>query len=265
VLVPVETPDNLPEEVAVLGTPVAVFKGRRIHAFLYFVLGIGGLIGGVAGGLYLLAAFLGLPFGLGVRNSPEDIIWALCCLLGIGGAVYSIHRARRTGGTRVFVFPDGLARVEGGKAELVYWDEIRVVRWDTQSRRTEHTITTPVQLVVVQEDGPALVFTESVSRLQELRRLIEERTLPHLLRAALQGVQAGQTISFGVVRVNKEGIHDPGGSLPWDGLALAEVDKGRLLLREVGGRRPFATFTRSQVPNLHLLVALAEHLRTNSV
>jgi hypothetical protein len=257
--------DGLPEEAAPLGTPIAVFKARPSYALFYLISGSFCII---SGAITIVRIPLGLLGGPGPAQ-PSGMIelswrgfWSLVWL--VLGAIM-IYRWRQTHGLKVFVFPDGLARVDRQRADVVYWNEIRAVRWDNRSRRNEMTLTTPFQLVLEQGNGPPLVFTESVRKLQELRQLVEERTLPHLRRAALQDVQAGQTISFGVVRVNKDEIHDPGGSLPWDGLASTEVVKGRLLLREVGDRRPFATFTRSQVPNLHVLVALAEHLRTNRV
>jgi hypothetical protein len=258
---PADLSHELPEEAALLGTPTAVFRTRRSRAVLFLIGGVIAILFGIAmGSVFLSRPFLQPPAGQPPAD-PGDLISSLVLtVVSLAGGVGLIYRARQTGALRVFIFPDGLARVERDKVDIVYWKEVRLVRGGPETRRNESTLSTPDQLVLEQTDGPILAFNETLVRLRELRELVEERTLPHLLPPTLQAFRAGRTLRFGIIGVSRDGLAVGDGMLAWNDVESAEVVKGMLVIR---ARHPGATwrkFPRSQVPNLHVLVALIERV-----
>jgi hypothetical protein len=250
--------DDLPEEVGALGTPIGVFKARRSHALFYLILGVLTLS---CEGLSMAVFLVSLLVGRDITHidQPGNLFRPNLCSLAwtVLGAIM-IYRGLQTNKMQVLVFPDALARVDRQGTDVVYWEDVKRVRWDTRARRLEMTLAIPVQLVLEREGGSPLVFSESVARLRDLRELVEKQTLPHLLPPALQTFRAGKTLSFGAVSVNRDGLQHPYGILPWVDLDSLEVIKGKLIIRNHRSWRVMARVPRSKVPNLHVLLALTQ-------
>ncbi len=259
----VELPEHVREEVAPLGEPLAVFPARASHSPLYAIMGGLGLLVGAAVAVFLVALLMRFPPRQMGDLSVVGLLVALS-LLAVGGGLGLFRRARQTGGVRVLVCPRGLARADAAGADITRWPEVRQVRWDTEGRQHELTLTPPVQLVLVREYGPPLAITEDVSRLPELRRRVEEHTLPHLLAEALEALREGDTVRFGPVAVNQEGIAYPGGTLRWGHVGDARVANGKLFVWHADTRHRVAEVARSRTPNLHVLLALVERFGTRT-
>ena len=252
---PVELPAHVREEVAPLGDPLAVFPGRASHSPLYTIMGALGLLVGLGLGVLLVVLFVRFP-----PRRTGDLtgvgLLGMLSLLAVGGGLGLFHRARRTGGVRVYVCPGGLARADETGVDIIRWPEVRTVRWDTEGRQHELTVTPPVQLVLTREYGPPLGLTEDIARVTELRRLVEEHTLPHLLEEAVEALRDGDMVRFGPLVASPEGITYPGGMLRWGHVGEARVAHGKFFLWHVGRPRRVAEVPRSRVPNLHVLLAL---------
>jgi hypothetical protein len=104
-------------------------------------------------------------------------------------------------------------------------------------------------------------FNETLSQNRYFSRLVKENTLRYMLSPALEAYNAGETIGFGYVSASPEGIHCGQETLPWDLFGRAEVSKGRLLVSSRNGKKPFGRVELAQVPNVHVLLALTEHIR----
>jgi hypothetical protein len=237
-------PDELPEEVAKLGELRAVFRSARGVVVLCWALGV-------------LALLLGLVVLAGT-------IQMLILGIGLWSAGFGLLRkAYRSGGLRVFVCADGLAPVRGTTVEVMRWGEINAVRRVRETEDRGHVLSSPAQLVVVGRGGGEFVFNETVSRLGDLRRLVEGHTLKLMLAPAVEAFESGAAIGFGDVHVSPAGLHCGPDTLPWDLFEHAEVSKGRLLLYGGNGRNLFGIVGVAQVPNVHVLLALAEHARAH--
>jgi hypothetical protein len=252
-------PDDAPEEVRRLGEPLAVFHGGRLVLALCWIFGVLALLVGLGGLIGLITLFAEAPAkGGGVRSSFKLMILGIGALsVGIG----LIRKARASGGLRVFVCTEGIARARREQTKVMRWENINVVKRIVDAKKQELTIATPAQLILVDREGRELVFNETISDLRELRQMVEEHTLKFMLRPAIEAFQSGARIGFGDVSVSPEGIHNGRDTLPWDLFESAEVSKGRLVLYSSNGKRLFGRVDLSKVPNVHVLLALAEHAR----
>jgi hypothetical protein len=253
-------PDDIPEEVTKLGKPLAIFRAGRFILGLCWVLGVLAILVGV-GMLVGLAVLLADGPPNGGRGLFKLAFVALGALsIGIG----LIRKARSSGGMRVFVCADGVARLQKGRAEVMRWADVNAVKRVVDAKSQEFVVSTAAQLLLVDREGRQMVFNETVSGLRELRQMVEEQTLPFMLPPAVEAFQAGAVIGFGEVSVSRDGVQVGRETLPWELFESAEVSKGRLIVYDASnGKKRFGRVDVSKVPNVHVLLALAEYARTH--
>jgi hypothetical protein len=224
--------------------------GKRLDTFRGGVLPR--LMSVTAGGLALLLGLLPLLALLTTGGAERA---SRLVLLGIGFVVVGLVlllRAGAQGGLRVEVHEGGLIRQRGGRAVTLHWEEVVSVRDESAPRR----------LMVTDRGGWCFAFEPSLGRFEELRRLIEAHTLPHLLAAVRSTVAAGRTAEFGAVSAGPEGIAWGEQIISWKDLGTVEVEPARGLLCITAGDatspggRPLARVEVERVDNLHVLLAL---------
>jgi uncharacterized protein DUF6585 len=252
----VTLPDDVPAEVGELGEPLAEFTTGGLVFAAY-----------VGGGIVcVLLGLAALGFGVAVlAHGPKREVAGVFKLMAFGLFLAAtgagvLARSRSIRGLRVFACRDGLARVQGPRAELLRWEDVNAVRHDL-TKRENVTVRSPYRVILVRRDGKEVEFNEALSDVKRLRELAEERTLPFMLPAALEAVRAGETVGFGEVSVSPEGIHAGKDTLPWEDFADAEAKEGRLLVRAAGRKRPFFKIDIAKVSNPHVFLAVAEQAR----
>jgi hypothetical protein len=254
-------PDDVPDAVRDLGEPVAAFEAGAIQLALFAVGGVLAILLG-AGLVVLVVTLMTHPRpAKNGRGGPGIVRGIGLGLVLLAAGVSALVRARRTRGLRVFVFPDGLARVQGRAAEVLRWDDVNRVRRVPGVRKGEFSVRSPYQVVLVRRDGREFEFNESLVGVKDLRALAEDHTLPHMLPPAVDAYRAGEAVGFGAVGLSREGIHHGKRTLPWDAFEGAEATRGRLTVRATGARRPFCRVAIAEVPNPHVFLALAESAR----
>jgi hypothetical protein len=176
-------------------------------------------------------------------------------LLGAGFVVVGcvlLLRAGAQGGLRVEVHEKGLIWQRGGRSVAMRWDEIETVRHESIPRR----------LLVTDRGGWCFAFDPTLARFEDLIKLIEVSTLPHLLEVARETLEAREVCEFAAAGVSPEGLTCAGEFLPWSDLAGVEVEPARgwlcVLSRTSSLDRPFARLEMERVVNLHVLLALVQ-------
>jgi hypothetical protein len=249
-------PESVPDAVALLGEPRAVFRARAWHTALYILCGVGALVMGLA----LIALLVGLLFqarGHGGGTFHLVVFGISLLTAGVGMLV----KAGKTRGLAVYVCPGGLAAVQGERVRTLRWDEITTVQRGTEGKRNEFSISHPARLCLKGASGQELEFNESLAGLSDLRQLVQQHTLDHLLAPVAETYLAGGTAHFGELGVSRNGIHHKKDLLPWDQLEAVAVDGAEVVVRATGRKRPVFRVPLARVPNAHVLTALAEHAR----
>jgi hypothetical protein len=276
---------------ASLGEPIAEFRVGKFALILMVVLTVVAVVVGLALGIAWLwvllsarsaeeralvalggAAAVGFLYVLLHRSKRRQSTQAhltahLGHILGFGmlylyNGAGGWRRARQIRGLRVVVFPRGIARIQADTAHVVRWEEITTVRRAILWEQDQETVFDGgIRLSLETADGREYAFDDALSGLKELRKLVEQHTLPHLLHEALDAYEAGRPVSFGVVSANRRGLAYGGRCLPWAAYGTAETAKGLLHVKALGARRSLWKIRLLEVPNVHVLIALAAYLR----
>jgi hypothetical protein len=135
------------------------------------------------------------------------------------------------------------------------------LRARSSKERSSTTGLAAVQLILADYLGREFVFDNNVADLKRLRERVEEYTLKHLLPPALEAVREGGIVSFGPVSVSQEGLQIGAEQLPWERYDRGEAARGRLTIYAVGQSKPFCKVATADVPNSHVLLALADAMR----
>jgi hypothetical protein len=254
-----QLPDDVPPEVRELGEPIAEFRSGAFAYVLLLVIGCFAILLGV-GFLILCIGILIMPAWVNQGGRLPNLRVLLVTFICVSAGIATLRRARALRGLHVLVFPTGLARVQGRQSNVLRWDDINRVTRNPSVKAKGLTVSTPSELILLSRDGWQIVFNESLSRLRELRALVEEYTLKTMLPLALEALEAGETIGFGPVSVSAEGVHYGQQTLPWDGYQSAEIAKGTLLVKATDTRGFFCKEPLAEIPNVHVFIALAARM-----
>jgi hypothetical protein len=173
----------------------------------------------------------------------------------VGAALAFCVAVLRKATLSVAVHAGGFVWSEGGARRTVLWHEIAGIRAGHVVRRAAGREVRSHRYMIVLESGRELLATHLLTDAQLLaarvERELEERLLPSL-RARRE---AGETVTFGPVKLTAQGIATGDGVVTWERLAKVEVEDGDIVVREADGkalRVPWAT-----VMNAKLFLALA--------
>ena len=255
----IELPDDVPPEVAELGEPIAEFRSGALAYVLFLVIGCFAILLGV-GFLVLFIVILVMPARANQGGRLPNFRTLIVAFVCVSAGIATLRRAWGLRGLHVIVFPVGLARIQGPQVDVLRWDDINRVTRNPSVKAKGLTLSTPTELILSSRDGREIVFNENLSRLREMRELVEGNTLKVMLPPAMEALEADETIGFGPVSVSAEGVHCGEQTLPWAGYESAEIAQGNLLVKATGARRPFCKAPLAEVPNVHVLIALAERM-----
>ena len=178
----------------------------------------------------------------------------------IGSGVMLLVRAFRNRGLRVLVFPEGLVRLHRGRALAFWWEEIGQV-WQ-KTNAGYHGIGRAwrgaLSLALQAADGRQMSFDDSLPRLAQLIRIVCRETLPFLWPQVQADYEAGKTLAYGKLRVSQRGLSHGKESLPWSEVQSAKLDGSHLFVYRKGKWVHSLSFTVSDIPNFHVLLALIE-------
>lgn len=267
-----------------LGVPLRVFRVQSKGSPAASVV--------VVLGLLVLATFIGgmmiLKTGpiMGCFVAPFYLVFCAYCVAVI------LREIKRMGKRWVMLFPNGFVHVQGDQETLFPWEDVAAVHvkkvyagadTDTVARATVMfgllgaLVTAAaaaatsraggVQVHTIRlrhKDGTRLEYTENPSSsdvMQNAGALAEAvnegvarvQHAPHLQR-----LKAGESLKFGPVFITPDGIGDGKKSLPRPELDSVEAADGKLIVRQNGTDRPWASFPSARIPNFLLFRNLLE-------
>jgi hypothetical protein len=155
-----------------------------------------------------------------------------------------------------------IIKQSGKKPRVVRWDEIEAIH-STMIYTPKSVFTRQRMYTLRCHDGYTLTFSASRKRLTNLNKTFEEQLTRRRSPFQFADYQAGQTLSFGPLSINREGIMALGKMLPWEQVADISLLKDRRLVIYKTGERPevWLNLPAFKIPNLSILLALFKRIR----
>jgi hypothetical protein len=157
---------------------------------------------------------------------------------------------------RVYVFTNGFIRARGRNGDVVRWDQVQAIWEKVRQSRSGGVFTYTVQ----RNDGQVFVQGSPLRNSRDMGlRMMREITSIHL-PAAQAAYNAGQTLSFGKVNVNMQGLNNGKELVPWDQIGRLTTKQGKLCIEKNGQQITWSSVKSAEVPNLSVLMALVNYV-----
>ncbi len=166
-----------------------------------------------------------------------------------------------------YTFERGVILKRGQQTPVVCrWEDVETV-WripgiNWYARRQQHILPQRLWAYTIQlRDGVKYTLTRLNIKQESLGKIIKEQVVPLQLPAIADAFQAGQTLTFGRVRVSQQGITVDTHLLPWPQVKSVSLEGNRLVVYNITQRKPWQRLQAKHIPNLFLLFALADYAR----
>jgi hypothetical protein len=201
-----------------------------------------------------LASFAGLV----MLTQPGPIL-VLIGVLGAGMVAYMVPAIRNLG-RRVEVRERGMVVHDGGNHVAFRWDEIASLTGMLPMHSSGQPIHLGGPLTIRLNDGQKFRFGSGIERLDALANLAYEKLLGRL-DPTLQSIQRGESVDFGMLKVDRTGLGRGEQFLNWRDFQRVAftADDLVILKRETG--QPWLKVRLNQVDNANILVQISQTLR----
>jgi hypothetical protein len=233
-------------ETKSLGPLVTQYRPKRgysrINRITAFVVGVPGVV--------LLVAGIVLTF-----RDRTYLCLPIFGLAGIGAGLLSYRLGQRQRGFSVSIHEQGLSFEQSGLTDIFRWDHIVDIKKNVQ--RNSRGRVSGLSYTVTADHGRQLSFDHNtIANADELGMHIQRQMTNNQLPEAVSACRAGETLSFGPLEANDEGIVLGDQTLPWEQVGSIELDNQRLIIKETGEQGNWARIDVSRIPNYYLFLSL---------
>lgn len=180
-------------------------------------------------------------------------------LLALGGLTLAI-RSYRNLGLRVLIYPEGGILFRHDRVVAFFWEEITRL-W--RKKIQEHWSTAwqgSLILILEKTNDEMIQLDDALPRLGELADLIQGKTLPLMLAAATNVLEAGEAVDFGELIVHPLGLQAKKGTLALEEIKDISDDNQTLVINQKRKGGKWCTLRVSEVPNHHVVQALVSRM-----
>lgn len=237
-----QMPNELYQQAAnsELGEVTAVYKPRFSNPLVIIGIVLGILILDIVA--IVISYFIGYILYILIVIPFLAIIWAF-------GALGSSN-------LRVYLFTNGFIAARGKKGDVFRWDQIQAVWEKVTTNRSGNAFTYTVQ----RNDGKTTKISSQLVKVRDLGVQIMREVMRIQLPQAKAAYNGGQTLSFGKVNVNLQGVNNGKELVPWDQIGNMTVAQGSILIGKDGRQLKWSTVKAADVPNLSVLIALVNQV-----
>ena len=163
---------------------------------------------------------------------------------------------------RVYVCPGGLLYLHGKITDAIRWDQVEAV-WQRVVRRSSFGIKgVEAHLYTLRRnDGATFKFDDHLDNVAALGNTIVSETASLLWSRSIAAYQAGQTVAFGRLSLNQQGVSYGKVLLPWQQVKGIQTKQGFIYIQKEGNpSRSLQTVAASQIPNFNVFMALVDSI-----
>ncbi|MFJ1619977.1 DUF6585 family protein [Streptomyces sp. NPDC088190] len=175
--------------------------------------------------------------------------------------------SRRQAAKRLHLFEHGLVvQPESGDGRVaIRWDSVRLYQDITQKIINGIPTTTEYVYSAVGPGRDHARITHFYEGPETWGPHMQQAVLQAQGAAVLESVLAGETVDFGEFSLSRTGLTARGkGRLPWSGVQEIQVSAGRVSALGTGGSSRGCSVAVSDIANLHVFLAVAQHLSADS-
>lgn len=243
-----------------LGTPGEEYKVRytkRNVIGMVFSFVVGGCLG--IFGLVLLTGSAG-----GEDAISTSVTILTIALLFIVAALILVLPPLLYRSWCVFVCSEGFLFKRGSRLDAFRWDQVAAI-WQKVTRRYYNGIYTGTRhkYTVQHIDGTKVIFTDRFPDVEALGDVIAREVTNRQIPQMIAAYKAGQTLQFGPLSVNMQGVSNNRELLPWSQVQGISVDQGSVRISKEGKLLSWSTVTVSKIPNVFAFIALVNVILNN--
>ena len=228
------------------------------------IIGIMLAVGVTIGGLLNLSMLI--PNGHSPTNPGLFLEIGLLCLMYTYILTRNIVRNLQQIHNYTYTFEHGILLKRGQQAPIIYhWEDIEII-WRNSSanwytRRQQAPAQSLYAHTIQLRNSEKYTLTYLNIKQEALGTIIKEQIVPRQIPAITTAFQAGQTITFGTIQMNHEGITVGKRILPWSQIKSVALLGSQLVIYDITQRKPWCRLPTENIPNLFLLFALADYAR----
>lgn len=176
--------------------------------------------------------------------------------------IWVVVDALRSRDIRVYVCPGGLLYLHGGKTEAMRWDQVESF-WRKIVKTSSYGIQTGTthRYTLRRSDGATFTFNDNIGNVEALGNTIAEETARMLWPRYIAAYQAGQTLAFGKISLNQQGVNNGKEWLPWHQVREIRINRGYLSFKKEGDKQG-RVILAAEIPNLDVFLALVNGIQS---
>lgn len=219
--------------------------------------GIGGIISEIAGVVLLIGA--SNPAFTGESGPGFELIFGPFFIV-LGG--YMLYRAYVNAGKNVRVYAGGLVSTTRRGSDSFRWDQISAT-WQQVTRHTTNGIPSGTTHIytIQREDGRKAIFNDALSHVEQLGKTIQQQTFQHLFPRAVTSYMAGESLNFGKLTINQQGVSNGKELIPWGDVKQVQLNQGVISISKQGRWFKWSNVTVAQTPNVFVFLQLVSHIK----
>ncbi|MET9487961.1 DUF6585 family protein [Nocardia sp. NPDC006630] len=241
--------------VWIYGIPIAIVAGIVIAS---------GVTNGVTGALAVLALFAAVIVFAKVKRlitAPRHTV---------ARAKYAGSKTTGTGfkDAKLSLFEHGVVILSRADTSVFRWDTVTVlqdiVRTSHKMYGTETGVSMTYRYQLTDPGGDSYLVTGDFTDAAQWGPAIQDRVTAAQLPGALAAADAGQTLTFGSITLNRNAVTAHGQAVPWRDIQEVRVQKGFVSIRVAGQWLSLTKVTVSAIPNVFIFLEIAERLRVSA-
>lgn len=237
-----QVPNEIYQQAGIngLGELITVYKPKYTNPLAIIGIALAIIIADIIA--LVVSFFVGFIFYILGIVPILAIIWAISALLNCN--------------LRVYMFNNGFINGRGRTGEVVRWDQVQAIWENAKQGRSGGTFTYTVQ----RNDGKVLKQGSPLQNSKDMGvQMMREITRVHLPRAQT-AFNAGQTLSFGRINVDRYGLNNGTEIVPWDQIGRVTTQQGIVCIEKDGRVIKWSSVKSAEVPNLVVLMTLVNYV-----
>jgi hypothetical protein len=198
------------------------------------------------------------------KNGAAAVAGLLLSALFLPWCGWRLRQLARGSRARILVFTDGLARFDGPGLATCRWDEIETVQGVVKTYRVD-AATVGTRFIITIKFGASKELRidgakDHLAGMDVLYQRLCSETGRHLLPRCYTAIEAGQTVTFGVLGISKLGLHWGRHVLAWNDTENIDFQDGlRIRNPNTWPLHPWVRLVDFAIPNHVVFLRLAEH------